>query len=268
MSPAPSITSPPQHAAYRRDHHREYRHGRTLHARSGRHRAAQRLDAVRRRRRVRLRRRDRHRHRQAACARPGRRRATDELQVRGARRRPDAGRVVCECMGEFPPVSSRVRTPMVAAGQRVGIMGGSFNPAHDGHRIVAETAVKRLRPRSALVARDARQSSEGELRLTNSIRANDCCPRLCEGAAHEGHRVRGAAGLALHRRDARLSAAAISGRAFRLGDGRRQSGRLQPLAEVATDLPDRANRRGGSARIPPRRARRTRRTALRRRTHG
>ncbi len=30
-------------------------------------------------------------------------------------------------------------------GQRVGIMGGSFNPPHDGHRIVAETAVKRLR---------------------------------------------------------------------------------------------------------------------------
>ena len=37
-----------------------------------------------------------------------------------------------------------VHTPLVFAGQRVGIMGGSFNPPHDGHRIVAETAVKRL----------------------------------------------------------------------------------------------------------------------------
>lgn len=37
-----------------------------------------------------------------------------------------------------------VRTPLVYEGQRVGIMGGSFNPPHDGHRIVAETAVKRL----------------------------------------------------------------------------------------------------------------------------
>ncbi len=29
-------------------------------------------------------------------------------------------------------------------GQRIGIMGGSFNPPHEGHAIVAETAVKRL----------------------------------------------------------------------------------------------------------------------------
>lgn len=38
-----------------------------------------------------------------------------------------------------------IKTPLVLPGQRVGIMGGTFNPAHDGHRIVAETAVKRLR---------------------------------------------------------------------------------------------------------------------------
>lgn len=47
-------------------------------------------------------------------------------------------------MGRHPTATTRVRTPLVAAGQRVGIMGGSFNPAHEGHRIVAETAVKRL----------------------------------------------------------------------------------------------------------------------------
>ena len=40
--------------------------------------------------------------------------------------------------------SIHIRTPLVFAGQRVGIMGGSFNPPHDGHRVVAETAVKRL----------------------------------------------------------------------------------------------------------------------------
>ena len=38
----------------------------------------------------------------------------------------------------------RVKTPLAFPGQRIGIMGGSFNPPHDGHRIVAETAMKRL----------------------------------------------------------------------------------------------------------------------------
>ena len=53
-------------------------------------RAAQRLDAIRRRRRVRLRRRDRHRHRPAACARPGRRRAAHQFQIPHPRQRTDA----------------------------------------------------------------------------------------------------------------------------------------------------------------------------------
>ena len=54
----------------------------------------QRLDAVRRRRRIRLRRRDRHRDRQDARPRPRRRRAADELQVQGARQRPDPAEVM------------------------------------------------------------------------------------------------------------------------------------------------------------------------------
>lgn len=32
----------------------------------------------------------------------------------------------------------------LAAGQKVGLLGGSFNPAHDGHAHVAETALNRL----------------------------------------------------------------------------------------------------------------------------
>ncbi len=40
--------------------------------------------------------------------------------------------------------SIAARTPLAAAGLRVGIMGGTFNPPHEGHALVARTVLKRL----------------------------------------------------------------------------------------------------------------------------
>ena len=37
-----------------------------------------------------------------------------------------------------------IQLPPFAPGMRVGLYGGSFNPAHEGHRHVAETALRRL----------------------------------------------------------------------------------------------------------------------------
>ena len=37
-----------------------------------------------------------------------------------------------------------VRLPLALAGQRIGLLGGSFNPAHDGHRLISVIAMRRL----------------------------------------------------------------------------------------------------------------------------
>lgn len=40
---------------------------------------------------------------------------------------------------------SDLRPPWAAEGMRIGLLGGSFNPPHAAHRLISETALKRLR---------------------------------------------------------------------------------------------------------------------------
>lgn len=41
--------------------------------------------------------------------------------------------------------STRVKPPLIQPGQRIGVMGGTFNPPHDGHALISRTALRRLK---------------------------------------------------------------------------------------------------------------------------
>lgn len=40
--------------------------------------------------------------------------------------------------------SIAARTPYASAGQRIGLLGGSFNPPHEAHRLISQIALRRL----------------------------------------------------------------------------------------------------------------------------
>ena len=44
-----------------------------------------------------------------------------------------------------PTPGAYVRLPRFAPGQSIGLLGGSFNPPHAGHRLISELALRRLR---------------------------------------------------------------------------------------------------------------------------
>jgi nicotinate-nucleotide adenylyltransferase len=42
------------------------------------------------------------------------------------------------------PARIHARPPLASSGQTIGLLGGSFNPPHAAHRLISETALKRL----------------------------------------------------------------------------------------------------------------------------
>ena len=138
--------------------------------------------------------------------------------------------------------------PHAEKGMAVGLFGGSFNPPHAGHALVAEIALRRLALDQLwwIVTPGNPLKNASELApLAERIRLSE---DIAGGSAHQGDRLRGRPQSPLHRRHAGAGQGAQSGRPLRLDHGRRQSARLPPLAALApdrADLPDRRHRPAG-----------------------
>ncbi len=175
-----------------------------------------------------------NRHGPDARARAGRRGAALLLQLPPARRRPDPA-----LTGRMDLRPSDIALPPHARGLRIGLFGGSFNPAHAGHVLASRTALKRL----GLDGRLVWLVTPG-----NPLKDNRSLPSLSEriGTARALHSMtppsmspasrRQASRPASHRRHAGQAQAPLPRRALRLADGGRQPHPVRPLARLAGDI--------------------------------
>ena len=116
---------------------------------------------------------------------------------------------------------------------RIGLLGGSFNPAHAGHRHIIELARRRLRLDQVWLLVSPGNPLKPQCGMAPFAQ------RLASARAHRRrpprHRQRDRGGVrhALHDRHAAPPAAALSAGAVRLADGRRHPGAVAALAPLA-----------------------------------
>ena len=201
-----------------------------------RDRAAQRIDAVRRRRRVRLRRGDRDCHRQIPRPRPGRRRATDELQISRSRHRADAAVTInpARAVTRLMQLQSAAQAiPFHTNGMRIGLLGGSFNPPHAAHRAISLFAIKRLKLDRVWWLLTPGNPLKDTGRLHGLAERADAALRGRRRSAHRHQLSRSCHRYQVHCRHDHSFAPPRFRRALRLDHGRRQSRAVPSLEELA-----------------------------------
>ena len=144
--------------------------------------------------------------------------------------------------------AARVILPPYAPGMRIGLFGGTFDPAHAAHRAACLLAMQRLgldRVWWLVTPGNPLKDTRGLAPLAKRVAA---ARRLGASSAHRRHRPRSQAGHPLQLRDDLLSGPPLRRRAFRLDHGRRQFAQLPSLAALARYRRDGAD----SGRRPPR----------------
>ena len=138
--------------------------------------------------------------------------------------------------------------PHAEQGMVVGLFGGSFNPPHEGHVLVADIALRRLRldqlwwmvtPGNPLKDHRHLAPLEERLRLSEAITPD---PRIKVTAFER------TIGQSYTARTLEVRPGAQSRRPLRLDHGRRQPAEFPPLAALAEDRPTLSRSRSSTGR--------------------
>ena len=141
------------------------------------------------------------------------------------------------------------RLPPFTPGMRIGLLGGSFNPPHEGHALITRLALRRLaldRVWWLVTPGNPLKSLTGLAALNARIEA---ARRLDVGPRVVVTDIEAQIGSHFTYDTLSVAQAPRAGRPFRLDHGRRQPSAVPSLAALARDRRSCADRRRRSARL-------------------